>query len=243
MRRLIALLLVLLTCAGALGCSETALPPADYTVETETVFMQEDGNEISLMYPQIKGYPDADAQTRMNAEIARYAHAMYEKQDLIATEDGGYEYAVTAAEVTLQTEGFLSGYIFGAIYSQYSGKGAFFAYTLNCDIENGCLYTADELLSDYDYLAQRFLKGDFTQHFGYEEMDGMMSYADMLLQYKTEYGIYPDIYFTQEGVGLLVETVTLLGGYAGYTLPYPRAREALNTSNPLAAFVTGRINN
>lgn len=240
MRRGIALLLLVCVFACAAGCSETVLPAADYAVETVTVFTQEDGNEISLMYPQIKGYPDPEAQIRINDSIARYVRAMYEKQDLIATEDGGYEYAVTAAEITLQTEGFLSGYIFGAIYSQYSGKGTFFAYTLNCDIENGCLYTTEELLSDYDLLAQRFLKGDFSQHFGYEGLDGMMSFEDMLLQYKTEYGIYPDVYFTDDSVGLLVETVTLLGGYAGYTLPYPRAREALDISNPLAAFVAGQ---
>ncbi len=240
MRRAIAVLLLVLTCAGTAACSDTELPPADYSVETVTVFTQEDGNELSLIYPQIKGYPDADAQTRMNEEIARYAYAMYEKQDLISTEDGGYEYAVTAAEITLQTEGFLSGYVFGVIFSQYSGKGMFFAYTLNCDIENGCLYTTEDLLEDYEFLEKRFLKGDFSQEFGYEELDGLMTYSDMLVQYKTEYGIYPNMYFTDEGVGLLVETVTLLGGYAGYTLPYHLAREALNRENPLVAFVTGQ---
>lgn len=239
MRRAVAVLVLLLFSVSA-GCADVPLPAADYAVEIVKVFTQEGENEISLMYPQIIGFYDADAQTRINGEIIRRVHEMYEKQDLVITRDGGYEYAVTDAVVTMQTKGFLSAYILGTITSSYSGKGRYFAYTLNCDVAGGCLYTSEELLGDYEFLARQFEKGRFTQHFGYEEIDGMMSYADMLLQYKAEYGIYPDVYFTEDGVGFLVELIPLLGGYAGYTLPYRRARGALNTENPLAAFVTGQ---
>lgn len=240
MHRVLAVLLSVLMCMPLAGCAGANFPPADYSVETVTVFAQKDGNDITLMYPSIAGYPDAAAQELMNGLIASYAHAMYKKQDLIAAEDGGYEYSAAEAVVTLQTKGFLSAYVGGLITSEASGNTVYFSYTLNCDIENGCLYTAEDLLVDYASLAERFVGGDFGQDFGYADLAGQTSFADMLLPYKAEYGVYPQIYFTEDGVGFLIGVIPLYGGYAGYTLPYRRARGALNTENPLAAFVTGQ---
>ena len=240
MRRLLAAALALVLLLPLSACAkEVQLPAADYFTEIVTVYAQENGNSIQLMYPAVSGYADAEAETRINAAIAEYAMEMYRRENLIADEEGGYEYSAVEAVVMLETEGFLSAYVGGIIASEVSGNTVYFAYTLNCDIRNGVLYTTEELLSDYGKLAKRFADGDFTQHFGYKNLEQQTHLTDMISQYKAEYGIYPDVYFTDGGLGFLIEVVPLLDGYAGYTLPIRQAKSCLNTENPLAAFVAG----
>ena len=41
----------------------------------------------------------------------------------------------------------------------------------------------------------------------------------MILQYRSEYGIYPDIYFTGDSFGMVIELVFALGGYALFEVP------------------------
>ncbi len=237
MRRTIAcFLLLLLTLTACTAKRE--LPPADFTVVTETENFTDGENGVLLMYPVIEGYADPQKEAEINEEIASYARRMYQNE-VPVTEDGGYYYDTTDVRITLASGGFLSAVIGGTLTSAYSGNTTYFSYTVNCDIENGVLYTANEIVSDYAKLQSMFLNGKFSQDFGYTDLVSQITLADMISQYKAEYDILPEVYFTADGVGFLIEVVPLLDGYAGFTLPFGKAEKYLNDENPLAAYAVG----
>ncbi len=235
MRRMLvwsAVLLFLLTSLAS--CTKTVLPPeADYTVETVTEYRSDNGNRLQLMYPAISGHEDKNTEARVNALLAAYAMEMYQREDMLSSAGGGYTYAATEVQITLQTKGFLSGYVGGVISADSTGYRAYFSYTFNCDTEDCVLYSAEELIADYESLAKWFQKGRFTQHFGYPALHEQIALSDMISQYKEEYGIYPCFYFTEDSLGILVEVIPLLDGYAGYTLPVSQAIKTLNKEIPI----------
>ncbi len=231
----LAVLLLLLTACGA----ERELPSADFTVRIESEYFTDGENGVLLQYPVIEGMDDAEAQTRINEKISAYAHSMYVKEVPASSGDGGYYYDVTAVRLTLQSGGFLSAVIGGTVTSAFSGNTSYFSYTVNCDIENGVLYTAGEIIADYPKLHALFLNGKFSQDFGHSDLTAQITLDDLISQYKAEYGILPEVYFTSDGVGFLIEVIPLLDGYAGFTIPIGKAKNYLNHENPLAAYAVG----
>lgn len=238
MRRSIAcflLILLLLTACTA----ERELPPAAFTVATATENFTDGENGVMLLYPVIEGYADAEAEAQINETIAAYARQMYQNEVPPTAEDGGYYYDATDVRVTLASGGFLSAVIGGTVTSAFSGNTTYFSYTVNCDIESAALYTAEEIVSDYAKLQTMFLDGKFSQDFGHADLTAQITLADLISQYKAEYGILPEVYFTADGVGFLIEVIPLFDGYAGFTLPIGKAKKHLNYENPLAAYAVG----
>ncbi len=229
---LIAVLLFLLpalVCCGGI----VSPAPADYTVETVTEYRTDNGNSLHLVYPAVRGLTDKEAEDRVNTLFAAYAEEMYRREELFSGEGGGYTYAVTEVTVTLAAKRFLSGYAGGVITADSTGYTAYFAYTFNCDLDACVLYSAEDLLTDYSRLVKWFKRGRFSQHFGYPDLQRQISFADMIEQYKAEYGVYPALYFTPDSMGFLVEVIPLFDGYAGYTLSLRQAEKCLKKDNPL----------
>ena len=241
MKRIFSIALTVLLLGTVLNscAKERELPPAEYSLMTHTVNTRLNGIGITLVFPVVSGYEDKVAESRINGCLEEYAWEMFHRKNLVADDAGGYEYSVTEVQVTLATTGFFSAYVMGFVASEDTGRTENFSYTINCDLNSGVLYKAEELLSSYEPLAERFVKGQFKKVFGHAELLENSTYADMLLPYRAEYAIYPDIFFTETGVGFLIEVVPSLGGCAGFTLPFRSALDGLDLSNPMVSFVTG----
>ncbi len=239
MRRVCAL--VLLTVMIFTACAaEAPLPEASFETQMKSEMFTDGYCGVMLQYPVIKNYADKDAASAMNRMIREYVHGMYESSGLSPEEDFGYTYAVSDARVMLASDNFLSVRIGGTISSAFSGNTSYFSYTLNCDIENGTFYTAEDILSDYAALKKQFQKGAFNQTFGYADVHTEIPFSEMISQYKEDYGIYPDVYFDEDGLGFLIDVIPMFDGYAGYTLPYKTARKSMNQQNPFVAHVTNQ---
>ncbi len=238
MRRLFFLLLILVLILPS--CAADTLPaPAAFSVSIKTENFMDGACGVMLKYPVISGYTGAAAQSAMNEKIVSLVYEMYRKEIPVLEDGDGCSYAITDARVTFQSDVYLSVVIGGVVASGLSGNESGFSYTINCKIDDGTFYTAEEILADYPALVQFFKKGDFTQDFGHPGVTAQMDLCDLIGQYKAEYGILPDVYFSENGLGFLIEVIPLLDGYAGFTIPYGRAAKHLRADNPFAAYAVG----
>lgn len=181
--------------------------------------------DITIDYPTVN--PDDGAVSdKLNALIKDY---MDEKLQNELPGDGvvEYQYEVKSTETMISTDEIISILVKGEYYHEDSAHPTIFAYTLNCDVKTSSIITADNLIYDFAKVKKLFTDGKFTQK---EGMDGLLdetNYEDMIMEYRTEYGIYPDVYFTSDSLGIVIELVYTLGGYATFEIPYSEVSGAV----------------
>ena len=234
---------IALLCAVVIlgGCSAEGivLPDAAYSLSFAEEYIALDGNNVKLMYPVVSGYANTETEEAVNLAARALALDMYRREGLMADSDGGYTYTPTDAVVTLQCDTFYSVCIGGTVSSDVSGGTEWFAFSLNCDLSSGTFLSAEDVIANYAGLRKMFIRGKFTQDFGYDNLVEHMTEESLLQQYKAEYDIYPPVYFREGKLGFLVETVPLLDGYAGFTVNIRKAAKYINTQNAAMAKLCG----
>ena len=239
MKRYLALIPLMLLLLSACGDS-IRLPDASYTLSITEEYLKEDGNSVKLLYPTLTGFPDAEIQAAVNAEAAAQAYRHYKNEGLMNDSDGGYTYTALEAEIMLASRDFYSVCIVGVITSDVSGGRDTFAYTLNCDLITGTFMESEDIIADYKELAEDFQSKNFDFHFGGEDPASQFSRKSLLEQYKADYGIYPYVYFTEGGFGILADTLPSMGkGCAGYLADVRDVRRHLHTDNAAVAALCG----
>lgn len=194
-----------------------------YDVETETETTQSDIGNITMQYPVVE--PDAESEIdadTINAIIREYMDEKRKDERLESGDpnlDSEYVYKITSTDVKYSSKKFLSVVITGEYYISDSAHPTIFCYSINCDMESGEIITPDALIRDFSVIRQLFTKGKFSLKQGQKDLLEHTNYEDMILQYRSEYGIYPDIYFTGESFGMVIELVYTLGGYALFEVP------------------------
>lgn len=233
MRRIAALALALLLTVFA-GCGKKLPdPPApNYTLEILEEYRKENGCSIKLLYPQISGLPDAGLEQQINFRAKEYADAAYTRCSLGVN---GSEYTSLSAQVLLSTRDVFSVLVTGVFQPQGGENTVSFAYTVNCDVTTAEFLETEDIAADYSALKQLFLQGKFTPDFGNERDLSKDELQVLLLQYKDEYGIFPYLYFREGKLGILLETLPELGGYAGFTLEIVQAAQYLHTERAAIA--------
>ena len=228
MKRFAAIFFALALLLTLCSCQKQApeLPAAEYDIEILEEYCKLDGNSVKLLYPKISGLADTETEQLVNRKASEYARSVYELCGLGA---GGYEYTASAAEILLSTRDLFSVLVTGVFAPQSGGDAAAFAYTVNCDLTTVEFLGTKEIVSDYDGLKRLFLSGAFSPDFGYDAAPDDGELQAMVGQYKEEYGIYPDFYFQNGKLGILIETLPALGGYAGFTVDIGRAAPYLCT--------------
>ena len=232
------LLLVLFVLCGC-GKDEVRLPGADYTVSFTEEYLKLNGNSLKLIYPTVSEYSDTSIETAVNMQSALIARQFYEQAGLIALDEGGYTYTATEAEVTLATMNFFSVYITGIITSDVTGEADGFVYTLNCDLKNGVFLSTEDIISDYPALFKAFKNSDFTADINTDGIFENFTLDSLISQYRTEYGIYPSVYFREGKLGIITETLPAFGTFTGFTADIRDALNWLDTDNPIIAFLCG----
>ncbi len=239
MKKYLALLLPLLLLLSACGGS-VKLPDAQYTISMTEEYLKADGNSVKLLYPTVTGFRDPETEKTVNEAAAALARRYYEEEGLMHDSDGGYTYTALEAEVMLASRDFYSVCIVGVITSDVSGGRGTFAYTVNCDLSAKSFLATEDIVADYDAVAKEFTTNTFSFDFGGESPEAQISRKSLIEQYKGDYGIYPYVYFTEGGFGILTDTLPSMGsGCAGYLADVRDVRRSLRTENPTVAVLCG----
>ena len=204
-----------------------ALPEADFTVTSAEDRFTDYYNDVLLLYPVISGYADAKAEAAVNEQLRDRVLSEYTAAALASDEEVSYTYQITEIRVMLMTEGFCSLVVIGQYVGTDASHVEYVSYTINADLVGGRLLSTHDLLEDETTLRKLFLDGKFSFAYGSAELLGEETFSDMLLPYRAEYGISPDIFFTEGHIGIHVELPHVLGGYAGFTLNILSAGDVL----------------
>ena len=189
-----------------------------YSVETEVETSQIGDGDISMQYPKIEPTDDKRIDSELINELIRdYMDLKFKNEHIDSGDvglDGNYEYEITSTNLTLQTADFLSVVVKGIYYIKDTAHPTVFAYTLNCDLKTNEIVDSEALLIDFDSIKEKFTDGKFKLTDGADDLLQETNYSDMIIEYRSDYGIYPDVYFTKDSFGMCIDLVYTLGGYA-----------------------------
>lgn len=179
----------------------------------------EDGDgDIIIEYPTVDPDNGADSE-KLNDIIKNYMDDKI-KNELPGDSADGYRYEIKSTQTMLSNDEIASILVCGEYYHIDSPGPTVFAYTLNCDIKGTALITSDNLVYDYEKIKDLFCSGKFELVYGVDGLLDETNYEDMIIQYRAEYGIYPDVYFTDDSFGMVIDLVSTLGGYARFEIPH-----------------------
>ncbi len=206
-----------------------------YEIKEEIIVLHEteDGRRSTklLRYPEIGGMSDVVLQEKVNSAFREVAEKEFKRNvpdvDIYIIEDTIFNYEVSEVEVTLLDNHFMS--VKNTVYSM-SSNAAYPecpVYTLNIDLRNGEIIEEDAIISDFNIISSAFLAGDFTMVSGADDLLDNTNYEDMILQYKSDYASYPDVYFTPDSFGICIDLVPALGTNACFEIAIDDIADAL----------------
>ena len=161
-------------------------------------------------------------------DVAMRNYAMHKYTASGAIPGDGAVYEITDFDITLETENFVSAVVRGRIFSPGAAHDTIVAYTINADTRTGKVYTSDELIGDLDALKDGFTGGRFQQNMGLTDVLSEITAEDIVQSWRSDYGVFPNVFFTEKSFGVLPELAYAIGGYAGFVIPYADAGEMLN---------------
>jgi len=203
-----------------------SLPDADFSISIEEETIKDHYNTVVLRYPVVSDYDVVKAET-VNGLVREFSLEYYQKQALASDQESYYYYEITDVNVTLATEGFYSAVILGEYMSSSGNHPEYISYTVNADLKSGVLFSTEQLLKNESAVRKLFIEGAFRLEYGNAGLIADMSFSDMIVQYRVEYGIYPDIFFKEGFLGINIELPYVLGGHAGYVINVIKISDAL----------------
>lgn len=220
------------------GAEETSnLSTSDYTVtireDIQVVHESEDGRRSTktLRYPELSGMADAELEKRINDAFRSAAEAEYKKNlpdvDIYIIEDTLFNYEVASVEVTYLSNKFIS--VRNSVYLMTSVLDIPDepVYCINMTLDDGKILDEDDIFGDFNAAASKFIDGRFSQVYGIDNLMAETSFEDMILQYKSDYASYPEVWFTPELFCMNIDLVPALGTSAGFSIPLSEAEEFL----------------
>lgn len=190
---------------------------------------------VTLMYPV---YGDGKHDV-FDIAMRNHAMQMFKNQGLFPEDDAVYE--ITKCMVEFESEYFVSAVMIGHIINPTAPHDANFAYTVNADVQSGKIYLSEELVGNLEDIRNAVHQGKFTQSYGIDGLanaisDGTVAYDDITRSWRSDYGVFPQFYFTPDNFGVMAELPHAIGSYAGFEIPYT---EAGNMINPVAKGLCG----
>ena len=202
----------------------------ELTVKTETFY--DGGNTATLMYPS---YGDGE-HNAFDKAMRDFALTEFAKQGMMPEDNAVYE--ILTCDIKLETEYFVSAVVTGQLINPTAAHDLHFAYTVNADTSSGRIYLSEELVGDIELIKAGFTESKFAKSYG---IDGLMDFvtADEITgSWRSDYGIFPDMYFTDDSFGIVAELPHAVGGYAGFEIPYADTGDMIN---PVANGLCGII--
>lgn len=206
-----------------------------YEIKEEIIVVHEteDGRRSTkvLRYPEISGMENAAIMENVNSLFREVAEKQFKRNvpdvDIYIIEDTVFNYEVSEVEVTLLSNSFVS--VKNTVYSM-SSNAAYPncpVYTVNIDLKTGEIIEEEDIISDFNLISSAFLAGDFTMVCGADDLLDNTNYEDMILQYKSDYASYPELYFTEGSLGMCIDLVSALGSNACFEIAIENISDAL----------------
>ena len=206
-----------------------AVPQIELVTKTENIGSLQ-GSTKTFIYPKVTLNGSADLADRINRELEVACTNLYKRSLPGATSmvNGGAEivYKTTECNTYLHNDRYLYVEFFVTIdvFTGGSDEMPSRAYSaVLIDIATGELCYPERLIKDLDRLKNALESGVFTVSDGVELTKNDISEA--LVQYRTDYGIYPSVYFDGERASVCVELAKLQGGYALFYISADKATE------------------
>lgn len=184
---------------------------------------------VTLAYPF---YGDGEHNA---FDVAMYNYAMQKYSQSGMIPDEGAVYEITDCDVKYESEKLVSAVMIGHIFSPTAAHDTNFAYTVNADPMTGRLYLSDELIGELELLKTAMHEGRFAKSYGIDGLesaiaDKVVTYEVMTQSWRSDYGVFPQMYFTEDNFGVMAELPHVVGGYAGFELPYRDTGDMLSST-------------
>lgn len=209
--------------------------PYTYEIKEEIIVIHEtdDGRKSTkvLRYPQIGGMDDAVLMENVNSIFREVAEKQFKQNvpdvDIYIIEDTVFNYEVSEVEITLLSNSLIS--VKNTVYTMSSNSAypSCPVYTVNIDLIKGEIIEEGDIISDFNIISSAFLAGDFKMVSGAEGLLDNTNYEDMILQYKSDYASYPEVYFTPDSLGICIDLVSALGSNACFEIAIDDIADAL----------------
>ncbi|MBQ2768199.1 MAG: hypothetical protein IJF49_09035 [Clostridia bacterium] len=240
---LLVLAFLFTACSPVETDGEEQSTSADTTIAAEPIHITEiiieessaslgGDSEKILRYPVVVG----EGTDALNENLKRHAEQMYTihatSVHTLLAEGETFVYAVTSVETKRFDDTLLSFLCRAEYTSPTDGMPKQFVYTCNINPTTAEIYSSDVLITDWTALAQLLRAGKGEMVWGSEELLTQITWDELLMQIKPEYGIYPAVCFNDGGVVIGFDVLTLLGGTAGFCISYADAADCLAVSAP-----------
>ena len=221
----------------------TEAPPVIVTYEYDVI---EDKRELGetggkkcyavIRYPALTGIEDAKIQEKINTTIMQHAVFQYENtlpnaSELISS-GSAVSYEVTSAEVTYMGNGLLCARSEGVIDHASDTDDLKFAYSIVIDLSTGRDISPKKIYSDFGSIITLFTSGKFKQISGEESLLSSLSLEKLMENYKyyAQYSNYPETYFTEDSLVIILDTDRENGFFAEFSIPLSEVNGYLQKS-------------
>jgi len=218
----------------------TAAPPEIIEFEFDII---EDSSELGsvgkdkclrvLRYPAIKGLEDTKIQTDINKLLSQIASVEYQNRLSNASElikNGTYVgYEITNTAITFLGNGILSVRSEGKIDYKDDAKDESFVYCNLIKLSTGKDITLKKTYTDFAKIMTLFSSGKFKQISGESNLTSSLPLSQLIEQYKyhSQYGTYPETYFTKDSMIIVIETNSEHGFFAEFSIALDEVNDCL----------------
>jgi hypothetical protein len=218
----------------------TAEPPEVIVFEFEVIEQSEEIGTVGkdkcikiIRYPALKGLENSSIETKINKLVSQIASVEYQNRlpgaaDLV--KNGTYvSYEITDTAITYLGNNIVSVRSQGKIDYKDDTKDELFVYCNIIDLSTGKDITLKKTYSDFGKIMTLFSSGKFTQISGDKSLTSSMTYAQLIEQYKyhSQYGTYPETYFTKDELIIVVETNSTNGFFAEFAIALSAVNDCL----------------
>lgn len=189
-----------------------------------------------IRYPALTGLDDAAKQEKLNTTIMQHAVIQYQNllpnaSELISSKTA-VSYEITTAEVTYMGNGLVSARSEGVIDQADDTGDLRFAYSIILDLSTGRDVSLKKIYSDFGAVMKLFTSGKFKQISGEDSLLSSISLEKLMENYKyyAQYNDYPETYFTQDSLVIILDTDKENGFFAEFSIPLAEVNDCLQRS-------------
>ena len=221
----------------------TEEPPVIVTYKYDVIEDKRELGEIGgqkyyavIRYPALTGLDDAAKQEKLNTTIMQHAVIQYQNllpnaSELISSKTA-VSYEITSAEVTYMGNGLVSARSEGVIDQADDTGDLKFAYSIILDLSTGRDVSLKKIYSDFGSVMNLFTSGKFKQISGEASLLSSVSLEKLMEAYKyyAQYNDYPETYFTQDSLVIILDTDRENGFFAEFSIPLDEVNGCLQRS-------------
>jgi hypothetical protein len=210
---------------------ETTAPPVIITYEFDVIEESVDIGTIGtktckkvLRFPKLKGLENTSLQNSVNELLGQIAQVEFENRLPNANElvksGTAVDYEIKETSITFMGNNLISVRSEGIIDYNDESKDEKFVYCNLINLSTGRDITLKKTYSDFGSVMSLFTSGKFKQISGSASLLSSTTLESLMEQYKyfSQYGTFPETYFTADSLVIIVETNRENGHFAEFSI-------------------------